>query len=286
MTPGEIQVSGASTVTGTRGDDRGPSGPARSAAAMCRAAWRPLSAATSAVSAACTRLPGGEDPGSRGRAAPCPRPGRACPGRAAQAGQPRELVVGNPVPGEHHGVAREPVARRRSQVRELDRRQPRPGRDIRRPTTRVHTGTRQRTRGAEPERRVALLPRLLGDQRDDLRPGVRQGDHRREAHVLGADDDGARPGSRSPAQVHPLLQLAGGQHAGRPVAGDQAGRPRAAPGTRWPAVPRRGATVSTPGRLGQAARAQPPPRGPAQRGQPVVVARAGPSTPAAAAAPA
>ena len=61
MALGEIQRSGAATVTGIRGPRGG--GPPRRAAAICRAACRPPAAATSAVSAACTRFPAAKTPG-------------------------------------------------------------------------------------------------------------------------------------------------------------------------------------------------------------------------------
>ena len=63
MAFGEIQRSGGSATTGT-GVTATPGGPALRYAAICRAACRPDSAATSAVSAAWTRLPAANTPGA------------------------------------------------------------------------------------------------------------------------------------------------------------------------------------------------------------------------------
>jgi len=65
---GEIHRSGGATSTGTqparpaRAGRAAPTAPAPSRAVMCRAACRPDSAAMSAVSAACTRLPAANTP--------------------------------------------------------------------------------------------------------------------------------------------------------------------------------------------------------------------------------
>ena len=173
------------------------------------------------------QVAGGEHPGPRSPA-PCPPPGRGCPGSMARPGQPGQLVVGDPVPGEHHRVARHEPGRPGAHVRQLDPRQPARARRSGAPRVDVHTGTRQRTAAASRERGVALLPGLVGDQRDHLGAGVRERHHGREADVLGPDDQG--PARQPlPVQVDPLLQLAGGHHAGRAVAGDQPGRPRPLP---------------------------------------------------------
>ena len=79
-------------------------------------------------------------------------------------------------------------------------------------------------RRGQPERGITGVPRPVGDQREHLRPGVRQGDHGGEADVLRADDQ-RPPGQPLPRQVHPPLQFPCGHHPGRAVAGDQARRP-------------------------------------------------------------
>jgi len=83
------------------------------------------------------------------------------------------------------------------------------------------------------------MPVVVGDQGHHPGAGVRQGHDGREAHMLGPDDD--RPAFQPlAAEVDALLKLAGREHAGRPVARDQPGRPRSltAPGgeqdRRWP----------------------------------------------------
>jgi hypothetical protein len=68
------------------------------------------------------------------------------------------------------------------------------------------------------------MPSPLSDQRDDLRPGMSQGQQRREADVLGSDDQ-RPPGELFSGEVDALLQLPRCHHAGRAVARDQAGGP-------------------------------------------------------------
>ena len=116
---------------------------------MCRAAWRPASAATSAVSAACTRLPAANTPGADVRSAVSTA--RAARARVdGQPGQPRQLVVGDPVAGEHHGVARHAPRRARRECADLDAAQPAAG-----PTRRVTVApVTQRAPAAQRARRA------------------------------------------------------------------------------------------------------------------------------------
>ena len=108
---GEIQRSGGVDVDRDR---RGGAAAARAArlarkAAIWRAACRPDSAATSAVSAACTRLPAANTPGAD-VARPVSTAGPRVPGVEREARRPRQHVVGDPVAGEHEPVARRPSA--------------------------------------------------------------------------------------------------------------------------------------------------------------------------------
>ena len=194
--------------------------------AMCRAACRPDSAAMSAVSAACTRLPGREHARQRRRERRVDgRPSGA--GIHGQPGQPGQLVVGDPVSGKDHDLARHEPRRPGPRVCHLDALQPSAPGD---PPHRAGGPHRHPPahRRAEPERGVALLPLVLGGQRDHVGPGVRERHRGRERHVLGPDDQ-RPPGQPLPAQVHPLLQLAGGHDPGRAVTGDQPRRPRSFP---------------------------------------------------------
>ena len=72
------------------------------------------------------------------------------------------------------------------------------------------------------------MARQLGDHPDDVRAGVRQCHERREAHVLGADDQ--RPSVETlPAKRHQLLHRPRGHDAGGSRSGHEAGRARALP---------------------------------------------------------
>ena len=146
-----------------------------------------------------------------------------------QPGQPGQLVVGNPVAGEDQRArtARTAAAPVRTSATSTALQ---PSRARRSAVTGARGPHRHPPahRRAEPERGVALLPLVLGDQRDHVGAGVRERQRGRERHVLGPDHQ-RPPGQPLPAQVDPLLQLAGGHHPGRAVAGDQPRRPRPLP---------------------------------------------------------
>ena len=171
-------------------------------------------------------VPRGEDPGNG-----CLQ--RGVHGRPAGARvelgsrQPRQLMVGDPVAGEDDRVAADEPGAAGAQIGQLDPLQPvaagYPAHRRRRPDRGPPAG-----RGGERERGEALVPWLVGDQREDIGARVRERDHRREAHMLRADDQGAA-GQPLPVEVDPLLQLPGGHHAGRPAAGDEPGGARPLP---------------------------------------------------------
>ena len=171
-------------------------------------------------------VPRGEDPGNG-------RLQRGVHGRPAGARvelgsrQPRQLMVGDPVAGEDDRVAADEPGAAGAQIGQLDPLQPvaagYPAHRRRRPDRRPPAG-----RGGERERGEALVPRPVGDQREDIGARVRERDHRREAHMLRANDQGAAE-QPLPVEVDPLLQLPGGHHAGRPAAGDEPGGARPLP---------------------------------------------------------
>ena len=201
---------------------------ARLAAAMCRAAWRPVSAATSAVSAACTRLPAANTPGSR-RAQRGVHRRPAGAGVHSRPGQPGQLVVGDPVPGEHHRshgtTATAPVRRSRSS----HARSAVPGPTIPADRRRVHTGTRQRTAAPSRNAGVALLPRLSVTSATTSAPGVRQR-HTAEKLTCSAPTTSgpARPAARRAGTPAAAARPWSSRPAGR-LAGHQPGRPRPLP---------------------------------------------------------
>ena len=136
----------------------------------------------------------------------------------------RQLVVGNPVAGEDHGVARDAVRGAGLHVRDLDGLHATRADDVRHAVRGQNRGAM--ASGAEPlVREIRLMSRVLGDHRRHGRAGVRQRQHGRETDVLGADNDRA-PADGVMVQRHELLQRAGGQHAQRAVAGHQARRAR------------------------------------------------------------
>ena len=153
--------------------------------------------------------------------------GSAGAGIHGQPGQPGQLVIGDPVAGEDHDLARHEPRRAGADVLHLHSGQPHPAGHP------AHRGRRPHRhppaqRRAEPERGVALLPLMLGDQRDHASAGVRERRRGGERNVLGPDDQGPA-GQPLVPQVHPLLQLTGGHHPRGAVAGDQPGRPRPFP---------------------------------------------------------
>jgi hypothetical protein len=172
-------------------------------------------------------VPGGEHAVGRGgeRRVDSGSPGPRIDG---QPRGPREAMVGDPVSGENKGFAPDEASAPVACPGELHSAQPavgagNPPDDGRRPDrdTPAH-------RGGCPERGVALLPLVLGDQRDDASARVGERHRRGEADVLRADDE-RLPGQLFAAEVHPLLQFTRGHDPGGPVAGDQPGGPRALP---------------------------------------------------------
>ena len=172
----------------------------------------------------------GEDPWRR-RLKPCVDHGSARARIHGHARQPGQFVIGDPVAGEHHGVARYEPCRAGADVRHLHPGQPSPVVQLaghpadRGPGPHRHPPAQRR---AEPEGGVALLPLVLGDQRDHASACVRERRRGGEGNVLGPDDQGPAGQPLLP-QVYPLLQLAGGHHPGGAVARDQPGRPRPFP---------------------------------------------------------
>jgi hypothetical protein len=165
-------------------------------------------------------------------------------------------VVGNPVPGEHHQVARHEPGFPRAHIREFHALKTAPAGHPADHGGRPHRHAPAPRRG-HPERGITGVPGPAGDQRDDPRPGVRQGDHGREADVFRAHDQ--RPSRQPlPRQVHPPLQF--------PVVITPGGR---SPGTRRAVRGRsrqpvasntaRAATVSIPAALVNLTRCGPPP---------------------------
>jgi hypothetical protein len=128
-------------------------------------------------------------------------------------------VIGDPVPGEDQRVAPDEPDRACAEIDEFDPIEPAAADHAAQCRRRPYRGP-PACRSGKRERSVALLPGLVGDQRDDIGARVRERDHRREADVLGADDQGAAVQSLS-VEVNALLQLPGGHNAMGPVAGDQ-----------------------------------------------------------------
>jgi hypothetical protein len=144
----------------------------------------------------------------------------------AQAGQ---FVIGNPVPGEDHGVAGEGPPLPVIEVLELDRADPVPA---------DHAGDPgapgDRHAQAQPprggHRGVGLRPTVLGGHQRGPAARGPQGQHGGPADQFRAHDDRAGAG-RLVVQVDVVLQLAGGEDAVRAVAGNQARGPRPFAGT-------------------------------------------------------
>ena len=215
-------MSAATTATDS---GRSPAGSARwlRTAAAVRAA---RSAATSAVSTGWTRLPTAKTPGAEVQDAVDSGAARA-PVEVQAAGS-RELVVRHPVAGEDHGVALEASCRTVG-AEQLDPRDPATPHD----PAHGGVGDDARTppeRGPGTEPLVGLGARLVGHERDDLDPGVRERHQGRVAHVLGPDDDGP-PAHRQAVEVDGLLELPGGEDTRRPVTGHPAGGAGTLPGS-------------------------------------------------------
>ncbi len=153
--------------------------------------------------------------------------GSARAGIHGQAGQPGQLVIGDPVAGEDHDLARNEPRHAGADVRHFHPGQPLPAGQLADAGPGPHRQPPAQRR-AEPERSVALLPLVLGDQRDHARAGVRQRRRGGEGNVLSPDDQGPA-GQPLVPQVYPLLQLTGGHHPRGAVARDQPGRPRPFP---------------------------------------------------------
>ena len=156
---------------------------------------------------------------------------RSVPGSRSRPAEPGELVVGDPVAGEDDGVARDAAAGAGAQVLELDGLDPLPAPIRDDPGARRRPGSAARAGAASRNGGVRLAGRRarVVEQR---RPAARlaQREHGRPADELGAHDDRARARRRPVLQVHEVLQLARGEHAGGPVARDQPGRARALAG--------------------------------------------------------
>ena len=184
---GEIHGSGGSHSIGTRRS--GQALPAHEPAAPA-AAWRPLSAATSAVSAPWRRLPAANTPGREVRSAAStdgPRvPGSiASPAVTASSWSGIQSAVNTTV---SHATRRVGAAVEAAQLHGLD---PRPAVD----RGDALCGSRAACASGAPRRRgraasdwwrgcSVVIP-------TGLAPAVREREQRREAHVLGADDERA-----------------------------------------------------------------------------------------------
>ena len=183
------------------------------------AARRPSSAQMSAVSAGCTRLPMANTPGVDDWYSRADRRREGARGHR-QTGAASELVVGDPVTGEHHGVARQPAA-----VRQHDRLDTMASDDL----GHGHIGDDRHPvprRRRQPQRRHRLMPWQRRDHGDRRASAVPHGPDRREADVLGADDHTTTT-DRAVVQRGQLLDRSGGEDARRPIAGHQ-------PGSAWP----------------------------------------------------
>ena len=130
--------------------------------------------------------------------------------------QSGELVVRNPVAGEHDGVAVDDAPLPRAEILDLDPRHPISTQHPHHPrASREWDPQRQPPR--HRERGVRVCPGVLGRHQRRAAPRLAQGEHRRPAHQLTADDDRALA-HLAPLEVHERLELARGEHPGRPVA--------------------------------------------------------------------
>ena len=191
--------------------------PVASHCATLGATHRPSSAQTSAVSAPWSRLPAANTPGTDVRRLPSTR-GAAVPAIDREPAAPRELVVGHPVAGEHDGVALDDLGRSAPEVGQLDGLDPRAAEDSGHGRTDAERDA-EREPGRERERGERLVRRTGCHHRHHRHSGVAQGEGGRVAHVLGADDDGARA-DRQAARDEPL-ERAGRQHSARSGSGHE-----------------------------------------------------------------
>ena len=186
--------------------------------------WRPLSAAMSAVSAPCRRLPAAKTPGravcwpgsTRGPRVPS---SRSMPPRTASSWS----GIQSPVK-----TTRSHASRRWSAGVEVLHGH---GLDAAAAMDLGHRGAGEQRRpeaqrGAGAEGCEGLVMRLGGHDRGGLGAAVLEGEQGGEADVLGADDDGAPAGGLA-QEVDELLEHAGGDDALGAAAGHEARGARA-----------------------------------------------------------